>query len=133
MYWYRSDFNQGPGGKLIGKSKYTRLVRFTSDLLPDAIFDWVKMLSTMSWFNRKWDDFWGIFFPTKHSRLLKKVNKLKTEVSNLETKVTDYKGKIDKYKADELFDSLADNGDPFPLLQVEPSEVSNNKISIRYC
>lgn len=119
------DFNQAVGAKLFGKSDYPRLVRYNADILPDAIFDWIKMLSTMSWFHRKWDDFWGIFFPEKYSRLLKKVNNMKTEVKSLETQIAESKKKIGKYKADELFDSLTDKGDPFPLLQGTPSDVSD--------
>ena len=46
------------------------------------------------------------------------------KVQELEKDVDLYATALAVYKADELFDQLADNGDPFPLLAaLEPDEV----------
>ena len=46
------------------------------------------------------------------------------KVQALEKDVDLYATALAVYKADELFDQLADNGDPFPLLAaLEPDEV----------
>ena len=46
------------------------------------------------------------------------------KVQALEKDVDLYATALAAYKADELFDQLADNGDPFPLLAaLEPDEV----------
>ena len=43
----------------------------------------------------------------------------------MENKLLLYSTALEVYKADELFNQLADNGDPFPLLNaMEPDEVS---------
>ena len=46
------------------------------------------------------------------------------QVDALENKLLLYSTALEVYKADELFNQLADNGDPFPLLNaIEPDEV----------
>jgi hypothetical protein len=89
-------------------------VRFSAALYPEAIYDWVQMLAAMSTWQRRWDDFKGLF--TGKTRMLKQVEKLKDQVHKLEKKATLFGNELEKYKADELFDSLKDLGDPYPLL-----------------
>lgn len=47
-----------------------------------------------------------------------------SQVTALENKVVLFASALEVYKADEIFDQLEDNGDPFPLLAaMEPDEV----------
>lgn len=58
------------------------------------------------------------------TRETKKIKKLSADVSTLTNKVSVLSESLEKYKADELFDSLEDLGDPYPLLsKLEPDEV----------
>ena len=115
------NFNQAPAKNALAASDFPRLVQYRSQLLPDAIFDWVRMLHGISWAHRQWDDLWSIFFPSR-SRTYKRIKALSTEISTLQKKVDQYKTAVEKYKANELFDSLVNKGDPFPLLNELPVE-----------
>jgi thiol-disulfide isomerase/thioredoxin len=55
------SMNQGPGGKLLGKSVSPRVARFASDMYPEAILDWIGMLSSISKVQRGWSDALGLF------------------------------------------------------------------------
>jgi hypothetical protein len=156
------NYNQAPPkGFIFSSNDEPRLVRYNADIYPEAIYDWILMLSKMSWIQRKYDDV-KTFFSGKKS----KTNKLKSISNNnndykklerekilLEEKVIIifisfilislfiiyyilYKVKLfstqlEKYKADELFDSLTDNGDPFVLLA--PLSPDEENLPFRVC
>ena len=116
------NFNQGPNGALIGKSPNPRLVRFVSDIYPEAVYDWITMLSFLSGAQRRWDDIVGFF--TGKSRTAERLKSLKAKKDAAERKAMLFGQELEKYKANELFDSLDDNGDPFPLAhEMQPDEV----------
>ena len=60
-----------------------------------------------------------------------KVVALQKKVNELEGKVQLFGKSLEKYKADELFDSLTDHGDPFPLLATLPPDDLN--LPLRVC
>lgn len=132
------NFNQGPMGRIIGKNFMPSLVKFTADLYPEAIYDWLRMLHFMSSTHRYWDDFWGFF--TGKSRLSKKNELLKIKIGQLENKTALYGEELEKYKSIELFDKLKNHGDPYPLLAtMEPDEknlpfrVCVGEMAAEYC
>jgi len=87
------------------------------------------MLSFISWAQRSWDDFFSIF--NGKSRTALKAKKLQDQVHKLENKVSVFGEELERYKADELFDKLDDNGDPFPILnKLEPDEFN---LPLRVC
>lgn len=96
------NFNQGPNGNIIGRNPEPRLVRFTADMYPEAILDWISMLTQVSHFNRKWDDLVGIF--TGKTRHQKKLQVVKLQVNVLQDKVVSLSSEVGKYKAFEIFD-----------------------------
>ena len=52
--------DQAPkSGNPFGRNPQPRVASFTADLYPEAIFDWVRMLTQISSWQRKWDDFKG--------------------------------------------------------------------------
>ena len=119
------DLNQAPAGNPFAPNPHPRIARYNADLYPEAIYDWVRMLAQISTMQRNWDDFKSIFGRGK-SRSEKKVEKLKRKVESLESKVVLFSSALEVYKADEIFEQLTDNGDPFPLLAaMEPDEVEN--------
>jgi len=91
-----------------------RIVRYNADLYPEALYDWVSMLAGISSAKRSWDDTIGFF--TGQSRDRKKVVQMQEQVALLQRKVDLFSSALEKYKADELFDTLKDHGDPYPLL-----------------
>lgn len=104
------------------KSGHSSVVRFVADLYPEAIYDWVRMLTFFSSLHRKWDYVINLF--TGNSRLEKKMSDLQERLLLSERKVRVFGKELEKYKALEVFDSLEDEGDVFPLLnQLEPDEV----------
>lgn len=112
------NFHQIPSRKSIfTEPTHPRIVRFTADLYPDAIYDWIRMLQTISWLHRVSADIFGFIFSGGQSiRLNKKVAVLKEEIDVLESRVLKYQSKLDQYESQELFDSLELLTDPFPLL-----------------
>jgi hypothetical protein len=106
-------------------SKYPSFVTYDADLYPEAIYDWVLMLSWISYGKRKWNDFTSLFSGKSHGE--RKLATLKQQVETLNRKVQLFGNELEKYKAIELFDSLENYGDPFPLLhQLEPDQVTVN-------
>ena len=107
-------------------------------MYPEALYDWIRMLSFISWIQRSWDAFTNIF--TGSSRSLNRITKLQKEVNILENKVEVFSEELEKYKADELFDRLSDYGDPFLILnKLEPDEfnlplrVCVSDMALEYC
>lgn len=72
------DLHQSPEGNPFKRNPHPRMARFNSDLYPEAIYDWVGMLSQISSMQRSWDDFKSIFTGT--SRNARKVGVLRTKV-----------------------------------------------------
>jgi thiol-disulfide isomerase/thioredoxin len=122
-YFGYGNFNQGYAGKVIGRpSDNPRVVKFLSDLYPEALLDWVNMLHFMSRMNRYWDDFAGLF--TGRSRAFKAANRYKQRTIEAERKAQLFSAELERYQANEAFDLLSDYGDPFPLLNsLDPDEV----------
>eukprot|EP01038_Epipyxis_sp_PR26KG_P014183 gene14183-19034_t len=137
------DFNQGYKGHLLGKgapkvqsksslktaSPNKAMVRFVSDLYPEAVMDWISMLGSISFIHRKWDDLKAFF--TGNSVSASRVENLRSKVDSLEYKVQLFGKELEKYKANELFDSLDDLGDAFPMLNGLTPDESN--FAFRMC
>ena len=119
------NFNQADKGKLLGRVKNKRLVRYEADLLPTAINDWLSTMASLSSFHRTWDDFVSFF--TGKSRASRKLQQLKDRLLVVEKKASLSKKELERYKANEIFDELDDHGDPFVLLHsLPPDEVSDS-------
>lgn len=117
------NFNNAEGGALIGNVPNPRVARYAADLYPEALYDWVNMLASLSKWQRRWDDFKGFF--TGRTRSAVQLHSMKSRVAEAERKAALFGKELEKYKANEIFDELDDHGDPFPLLHsLEPDEVS---------
>ncbi len=131
------DMNQR---ELFETSATPRVVRFNADLYPEAIYEWVRMLSKISEWQQRFDTFRNAF--TGNSRVLKQAKSrevetlqemqvLQTEVEVLRKKSDIFSEELEMYKARELFASIDDFGDPFPLLyELEPSK---KNLPLRVC
>lgn len=133
--------NQSPkNGFFFSKNEMPRFVRYTADLYPEAIFEWVKFLSFTSNTQRRWNNLVGIFTGSGQSRAIVQVAALKSKVGVLEHKVALFATELEKYKAIELFDSLNNHGDPYPLLSAldtdelsRPLRVCVGDMASEYC
>ena len=129
-YFGYSSFNQAPRGNPFGASEFGgRVARFNADLYPEAIFEWVKMLSSVSSWQRKWADVTGIF--TGRSHHTSRLEALARENAALQRKVSIFGTELEKHRADKLFDSVLDSGDPFPQLHLLTPAASN--LALRTC
>ena len=130
------NLNQGPKGSIFGEASRgsnRRIARYTADLRPEAIYDWIRMLSQISYLQRIWTDIKGIF--NGRTRAALSSDRLKEKLKKVEYREQLFAKELEKYKAIELFDQLTDNGDPFPLLaSLEPDEVFvfNHPCPLRY-
>lgn len=117
------NFHQAANGALFGSEPNPRVVKYVADLYPEALYDWVNMLASLSSWHRRWDDFKGFF--TGRTRSAVQLNSMKARVSEAERKALLFGKELEKYKANEIFGELEDHGDPFPLLNtLEPDEVT---------
>lgn len=108
--------------KKFPKDVRDRISQFNADIYPEALYEWINMLYMIGSIHRKWDDFKGFF--TGNSRLSLENTKLQNQIQSMQTKLQSYTKDLEKYKADELFDSLSDLGDPYPLLhELQPDKV----------
>lgn len=114
------NFNQGSGGNIFGKGSNPRVVQYTADLYPTAIFDWVNTMTALSALHRRWDDFKGLF--TGKSRQARQLGLLRSRVVSAEKKASSSARELERYKANELFDELDNLGDPFVLLSTLPPD-----------
>ena len=80
------DLHQSPPGNPFTKNPLPRLARYNADLYPEAIYDWVRMLSQISTSQRSWDDIKSIF--TGRSRTKKTIKRLENKVRKLDLFVT---------------------------------------------
>jgi thiol-disulfide isomerase/thioredoxin len=121
------NFNQasptaGVFATIFYRSPTPRMVEFVADMYPDAIYDWIRVLSNVSWLQRKADNLWRLLVGT--SRAESQVAKLKHELAKLQEKEKHYNIELEKQRTIELFERLQDRGDPFPLLHaLEPDKV----------
>ena len=125
-----SKFYQAPTSNPLGKSKYPRVVKYTADLYPEAIYDWLLFLHSVGSISRKWNNIWGRLFGKSSDS--KRIRELRSMNDALVKKVELFSAELQKYKAIELFDSLDDYGDPFPILHEETPEDVRYSFSISY-
>ena len=78
------DFNQGRQGNLLQKTELPRVVKYTADLYPDRIYDWMLMLNKISIIQRGVDNLKGTF-TMKHG-IHARVVELEEEVVKSDTK-----------------------------------------------
>lgn len=131
--------NQAPkGGLFFSPNPHPRFVRFNADMYPEAIYDWVVMLSFTSSMQRKWDNFKGLFSGTSTTQV--QLQSMQKRISELDRKVKLFGTELEKYKAIEIFDSLDNHGDPFPILssldpdeQNRPLRVCVGEMAGEYC
>ena len=129
-YFGYASFNQAPRGNPFGAPELKgRVARFNADLYPEAIYEWIKMLSTASSWQRRYSDFVGLFSGRSH--MSSRLEVLARENAGLQEKVDLYGVELEKLKADNLFDSLLDSGDPFPSLS--KIDVAPDNLALRTC
>lgn len=126
-----SSFNQAPRGNPFGPSEHDgRIVRFTADLYPEAIYDWIRMLTVLSAGQRKYADVVGLL-TGRGGHLSGRMEALARQNAALNTKVDVFSKELEALKADKLFDSVLDSGDPFAQLsQLTPSAAN---MAFRVC
>jgi len=123
------NFNQAPKSNPFGKAKIPQVARYVADLYPDAIFEWIKTLNAICSWKRRRYVFFGFF--TGQNRYVKKIANMKRRLENEQRRSQLFGQELEKYKALELYDTLEDMGDPFPLLnELEPDE---KNLPLRVC
>lgn len=107
----------------LGRQKSSRVPQcaseFPLDVIDyDAVMDWISLLSWLSRFNRMSDYFRNFF--TSRSVASHFANDQNTErdatIATLTAEVRRLNAELDRRKALDLFDSLPNHGDPYPLL-----------------
>ena len=78
------------------------MAKFTADLYPEAIYDWVLYQGFVSSVQRKWASFIG--FVTGRDPSAGKIDSLRAKLAKTEKRLKHYIGEVQKYKAIEIFD-----------------------------
>ena len=153
------DMHQGNKGDIISfeenERKYGRIVAFEADLHPDAIYEWVLWMHSISYTQKTVDGYYksaaNVFklltgwlsidevVEDKRRKMeqQQKIEELELKVESLEDELSLQDVELDKYKALEMFDSLKNHGDPFPLMAAstavhEESPASDDDNTIQY-
>lgn len=127
------NYHQPPKGKNpFAKNPHPNVVRYTADLYPEALLDWIQMLSFISKVKRRWSDFVGVF--TGSTRMQTRMRNLERRLLLSEKRSYTFGKELEKYKALEIFNEMEDYGDPFPLLsEMDPDDVSTlNSLSSHF-
>lgn len=106
-----------------------RVATFSSALYAEAVYDWVRLLSFVSGLQRRWAAVKNVF--TGGSSQPRRIDALRSQVQAADKKVRLYEREIEKHRAGELFDSLPDRGDPFPLMAALEPDAEN--LPLRLC
>eukprot|EP00981_Chlorochromonas_danica_P003386 scaffold650_cov201-Ochromonas_danica.AAC.7 len=135
------NFHQNAKKGFWVKKKYPQLVHYVADLYPEAIYQWILMLSTMSKMHRRWDE-WKSLLTGKTMKTrtsgqhattttMNQYEEMQKRVIAAEEKADLFGRELERYKANELFDSLDDMGDVFPLLHTLKPDDQN--LPLRLC
>jgi len=99
-------------------------VRFESDLIPNALYDWIWMLTYTSRAHRYWAWLGSVLKGDS-------VSKDAESVRVLERRVAELSSEVERYKVLEVFDEMRDSGDVFPLVSsLQPDE---HNLPLREC
>ncbi len=142
------NFNQAPEGNPFAApaKPSNRVARFSSDLYPEAIYDWVRLLAGLSTGQRRWDGIRSIFSIGSRGRVAgsnrdtRRAALLQMENDELRASIATFEMEAERRQAKEVFDSIPDSGDPWPLLseigmdeQNLPFRVCIAELASEYC
>lgn len=124
------DFHQAPPASQHPAATASQsLVRYNADLFPEAVYDWVSMLAWLSRVHRRWNDLKALVSGKSSASL--RLEHMGRRLQAAEKKVELFGRELEKYKANELFDSLEDKGDVFPVLSALRPDSQN--LPLRVC
>lgn len=120
------SLHQGPDGALMGRSvsAFPRVAKYSADMYPEAILDWITMLTGISRLQRSWSDVTGVL--TGESRMGRKVQRLRRSMLKTDARIAQLEEEVAGFEAVKIFDSLTDQGDPFAVINEPPTEVLNS-------
>jgi hypothetical protein len=111
----------------------SNIVRFEADIIPNALYDWIRFLSFTSRLHRGFNhlqEFTSVFFSL--SEKSSSTNKDHTkQIMTLEKEVLNLRSQLERYEVLELFDQLPHHGDAFAHLQQMMNKTVSNH-SVRY-
>lgn len=120
-YFGFGNFHQTPSNPqtLYNSNSYPNIVKFDADIYPEALYDWIVMLTYISRANLGWRRlkkfFQHIFVSSESSTILD----LQQRVNVLSSRVSIFSTELEKYKNRELYDLLPNLGDAFLELSMQ--------------
>jgi hypothetical protein len=111
---YPSLYFIGYGKLYQDTTQYPNIVKYTADIYPEALYDWITMLHYISSTQHSWNIFKNFLHRNSNKQI--DISPLQQQVTELNKKVSLFSTELQKYKNRELFDNLPLNGDPFALL-----------------
>ena len=109
----------------------SNIIRFEADIIPNALYDWIRFLSFNSRLHRGWNhlkEFTSVFFSGNEKSISRNKSSRK-QLMTLETEVLNLRSQLERYEILELFDQLPNLGDAFAHLeQVMNKTVSNQSV-----
>ena len=114
---YPSLYFIGYGDFYQSGSYRPNVVKFKTDIYPDAILIWLRMLNTISTYQQKWDVFRSLLPFSSHKTLISQQHAtVIKEIEELQSRLDKMKQVEEREKRRKLFDNEVDKGDVFPLL-----------------
>lgn len=109
----------------------SNIIRFEADIIPNALYDWIRFLSFNSRLHRGWNhlkEFTSVLF-SGDEKSMSPNKSFRKQLMALETEVLSLRSQLERYEVLELFDQLPNLGDAFAHLeQVMNKTVSNQSV-----
>jgi hypothetical protein len=117
----------------------SNLVRFEADIIPNALYDWIRFLSFTSRLHRGWNhlkEFTSVVFSSNEkSSMTGSTNNPDQDrvkqLITLEKEMLTLRSQVERYEVLELFDQLPHLGDTFSHLDRALNKTSTSNNSVR--
>jgi hypothetical protein len=125
---YPAVFFIGSGNFHQSHALGSNIVRYEADIIPNALYDWIRFLSFTSRAHRVWNSFKQVsiaFWRSPDKGTIPSLSSFTTkdqekQLLALEKEVFVLRSEVNRFEILELFDQLPDRGDAFTTLNQTP-------------
>jgi hypothetical protein len=105
-------------GNFYQSKTYPSVVAYDADIIPDALFYWIRAMAFTSKLHRYWGSFRTLFSPLSRKQVPSQAMSrfVDLKVSNLEKRVNLLNEELERYQILEMFALLPSKGDAFSAL-----------------
>lgn len=127
---YPTIYFIGYGNFYQSHSLGSNIIKYEADIIPNALYDWIRFLSFTSMIHRGWNHISEFFLlSNSNSKLLLSKQRAK-QIISLEKEIISLRNQLNRYEILELFDKLPYYGDAFTTLYNILYSLNSTKSSV---